>query len=151
MEASASLKIAAPVGRVWKIVTDIEKFKDRISCIKGIEILEKPADGLVGFKWREIREMFGREAEETMWIKEAVEHQYYVAEAKNSGCIYHSRVSLIEEGGVTEVSMSFKSIPQTFMAKLMSPIMYLMKGTIKKAYEKDLKDIEKVVMKSQAS
>lgn len=145
METSASMFINASKEQIWKVVTDIEGAKDRISCIKSIEILEKPRSGLVGLKWKETREMFGKEAEETMWITEAKENQYYTAEAINAGCLYHSTVALIEKEGGVELKMSFKATPQTLLAKLMSPAMFFMKGFIKKAYIKDLEDINEVI------
>ena len=40
------------------------------------------------------------------------------------------------------VSKSFKSTPQTIFAKLMLPVMYLMKGALKKCISKDLNDLK---------
>lgn len=148
MQTSASMHMNATKEQVWAIVTDIENAKDRITCIKDIEILEKPSSGFVGLKWKETREMFGKEAVETMWIKESKENEYYVTEAINSGCIYHSTVALQEKDGGVELTMSFKSTPQSFFAKLMSPLMLMMKGMIRKAFEKDLEDIKQVLAKA---
>ncbi len=147
MQTSASTKINATREQVWNVVTDIEKAKDRIECILDIEVLEKPDSGLVGLKWKEKREMFGKEATETMWIIEAKEYEYYIAEAKNSGALYHSKVELSGEDGDILLAMSFKSTPQTFMAKLLTPMMFMMKGMIKKAFIKDMEDIKKSLSK----
>lgn len=143
METSASLVLKATKEEVWDIVSNIEKAKDRIECIKDIQILERPENGLVGLKWQEKREVFGKEATETMWITEAKENEYYIAEAKNSGCLYHSKVSIEPSHDGVNLVMSFQSTPQTFMARLMSPLMFMMKGVIKKAFVKDLQDIQK--------
>ncbi|WP_127716768.1 SRPBCC family protein [Halobacteriovorax sp. HLS] len=143
MAVSASETIKASIDQVWACVIDIERAKDRIECIKDIEILEKPHSGVVGLKWRETREMFGKEAVETMWITEARENEYYITEANNCGCLYHSTISLKDLGDCVELSMSFKATAQSFSAKLMSPLMFLMGGMIKKAFKKDLQDIKK--------
>jgi len=42
-----------------------------------IEVLEKPDAGFVGFKWKETRKMFGKEATEIMWITDSVENEYF--------------------------------------------------------------------------
>ena len=133
--------IKASIEEVWSLVTDIEKSKDRIECIIDIKILERPEVGVVGLKWEETRKMFGKESTETMWITEAIENDYYKTRAENCGCVYISTISLSKVNEGVELSMSFESIPQTFMAKLMTPMMFLMTGTIKKAFKKDLIDI----------
>jgi hypothetical protein len=45
-----------------------------ISSILKITILNKPANDLVGLKWEETREMFGKEAMETIWITDSVDN-----------------------------------------------------------------------------
>jgi hypothetical protein len=47
---------------VWAAITDIENASEIISGIENIEILEKPANGLVGLRWRETRKLFGKSA-----------------------------------------------------------------------------------------
>lgn len=143
METSANKFMNSSKEKVWEVVTDIERSKERMECIKKIEVLNKPAQGLVGFKWKETREMFGKEAVETMWITEAKENEFYVTEARNSGCLYHSTIRLEEEGKGVRVHMTFKSTPESLLAKLMSPLMLMMKGMVRNAFIKDLEDIKK--------
>lgn len=145
METSASLKINATKEQVWAVVTDIDSAKQRIECILDIEVLERPDSGIVGLKWRETREMFGKQATETMWITEAKDNEYYVTEAENSGCLYHSTIRIIELEDGVELAMSFKATPLSLFAKIMSPMMFMMKGMIKKAFEKDLRDIKNIL------
>lgn len=150
MRTSASIEINGSVEEVWAVVSDIEAAQERIECIKKIEILEKPDTGLVGLKWKETRSMFGKEAEETMWITEAKDKEFYLTEAQNSGCLYHSSVKLKPIANGVLLEMSFASTPQTFLAKLMSPLMAGMKSMIQKAFLKDLNDI-KIAVESHAS
>ena len=135
-------KVNVSKEQAWDVVSDIENASKVFKDIKSIEIMDKPQAGLIGLKWKEVREFMGKEAAETMWITDAEVNKFYMAEAKNSGCLYHSGIHLQEcEGGVM-VSKSFKSTPQTIFAKLMLPVMYLMKGALKKCISKDLNDLK---------
>ncbi len=147
MPISASNIIKASKENVWNAITDIEGATQRISCIKKIEILNKPTEGLIGLKWKETRLMFGKESTETMWITEATEFKNYNTQAENCGCIYKSYVKMEEVEGGIELSMSFESIPKTITAKIMSPLMFLMGGMIKKAFLKDINEIKKSLEK----
>lgn len=143
MQVQASKTIKATKEQTWKVVTDIEGAKSRISGIKDIEILDKPQTGLVGLKWKETRVMFGKEATETMWITKVSELKYYETQAINCGCVYKSTVEIKDDPVGVELSMSFEAYPKTVLAKLMSPLTFLFSGSIKKAFEKDLEDIQK--------
>ena len=142
MSIQANLFINTSPEEAWKVITDIEKAQERIKCIKDIKILERPESGVVGLKWEETREMFGKEAIETMWIDQAVENEFYTTKAENCGCVYTSRVEIVKAENGIELKMSFSAEPQTFVAKLMTPMMFFMKGAIKKAFQKDLQDLK---------
>ena len=143
MKISCSTQVNAPKEKVWDIITNIEKAADHISGIKSVEVLEKPEAGVIGLKWREVRVMFGKEAEETIWITEAVENAYYQTRAESHGAIYISKMAVDEQNGVSTLTMSFDGQAQTAGAKIMSALMGWMfkKGTIK-AIEQDLADIK---------
>ncbi len=147
MAIIASENIKASKEQVWALITDIEKSKDRIECITDIKVLERPERGVVGLKWEETRKLFGKEATETMWITEASEYEFYKTRAENCGCIYISTVSISPSETGVDLSMSFESRPQTFLAKLMSPMMFLMSSSIRKAFKKDLVDIKNCLEK----
>jgi len=59
---------------IWAAITNIENAPDTISGIHKIEVLEKPANGLVGLKWRETRTLFGKPATAEKWITDAAEN-----------------------------------------------------------------------------
>ena len=146
MQLATSIEISKPKEAVWRAITDIESCESMIYSILAIEVLEKPANGFVGFKWKETRKMFGKEETETMWITEAVENQYYCAQAQSHGCVYLSRLSLSESAGKTLLTMSFSAQAQTFGAKLMSALMgFMIKNAMKKELQKDLADIKRFV------
>ena len=141
-----SIPINASKEAIWQVVTDWENAAERISGINSIEVLNKPADGIVGFKWIETRTMFGREATETMWVTEAVENDYYNVAAESHGTKYLTQISIKEENGVNQLVMSFNGTPVSTGAKIMSFLMgWMMKGTLRKAVNKDLEDIKAAV------
>ena len=97
MEVATSVLIQAPRAAVWKRITDIEHAPQTISGIEKVEILERPASGLVGLKWKETRTMFGKTATETMWITDAVEPEFYKTRAESHGAIYVGSLELAEK------------------------------------------------------
>jgi len=148
MKVEVDIKIKAKKEVVWAVITDIANAQNVITGILDLEVLEKPKDkdGLVGFKWRETREMFGKESSETMWITEAVENTYYVVHAQSHGSLYISRLTLKEEDNQMILGMSFFAEGQTFISKILSSIMgFMIKGSMKKMLYKDLEDIKEYV------
>ena len=143
MNFTVSETINAPKEKVWKLITDIENSTDVISAIQKIEVLEKPPTGLLGFKWKETRTMFGKKAEETMWITDVVEGTSYQTQAESHEALYISKLNIDESDGQSVLTMSFDGTPTTFGAKLMSALMgWMFKSATLKALQKDLVDIK---------
>ncbi len=143
MKVSTSVIINAPKEEVWSVVSNIENSANVISSIEKLEVLEKPDSGLVGFKWRETRTMFGKTATEVMWVTDVQENTYYDVRAESHGAVYLSKIYLREEGDKTVLTMDFDAQPQTTMSKIMSFLMgFVFKGATKKALHKDLEDIK---------
>ena len=131
---------------IWAAMTDIEHAAELISGIEKIEILEKPASGLVGLRWRETRMLFGKPATAEKWITDAAENEFYKTRAESDGFIFLSTTSISESGGGMTLSSSHDSQPQTIMTRLMSiPMGLLFKGVAKKALLQDLNDIKSAV------
>ncbi len=149
MKLSTSIEISKPKEDVWRVITDIEHCQGRISSIIAIEVLEKPEAGLVGFKWKETRKMFGKEATEIMWITDSVENEFYSTRAESHGSVYVSRLSLAESAGMTTLTMSFSGEAQTLVARILSALMgILIKSSMKKELQKDLVDIKNYLEQS---
>ena len=143
MNVEVQVTINAPRDRVWKIISDIDKSADVIAGINKIEVLENPDAGLVGLKWRETRTMFGKEATEVMWITEEEEKAYYQTRAESHGSIYVTRLQITDEGEGCALTMRFEGTPQTIGSKLMWAFTgFMARGAMRKALEKDLKDIK---------
>lgn len=144
MEMISSIEIDASPAQVWASVSNIENAANAISGIKSIEILESATGpSIVGLKWRETREMFGREAIETMWITEASDAEFYVTRAESHGSIYISRIELEPTSTGTRLSMRFEGQPVTVAAKVLWLLTgWMAKGAMRKAIDKDLADIK---------
>lgn len=143
MTVSEEVVVRAPRHVVWEVVSSIEDAADTISGIDEVEILERPADGLVGLKWREVRTMFGQTATETMWITEADENSGYSTEARSHGSIYRSRIRLADAPEGTLLGMELSAEPLTLAARVLSFLLRpLITGSVKKAFRQDLLDVK---------
>ncbi len=144
MSIQVTERIQAPRERVWEIITDIEHAAETISAITELTVLERPATGVVGLKWTEARLMFGKEATETMWISAAEENHWYETTAESHGAIYKTRLEIRDAGDGVELSMNFDATPMSLFARIMSVTSFLLNGTIKKAFQRDLQDIKQL-------
>lgn len=141
MTITVSETIAAPRERVWEIVTDYTHWAERISGIIDVEILEPPKEGIVGLKWKETREFFGKEATEIMWVTAAEPTHWYEVRAESHGAIYTTRVSLASLADGTTLTFQFSAQPTTLGARVMSLLSFMFNGSIRKAFQSDLGDI----------
>jgi hypothetical protein len=132
--------IEAPSDKVFAIFADLEHASENIESILGMEILTEGAIG-EGTRWRETRKMMGKECTEEMWISDWRPGSGYTVDCESCGCSYVTDISITPSGGGTEVVMSMKVKPMTFMAKLMSPLTLLFAGTFKKCMMKDIDDL----------
>jgi hypothetical protein len=131
---------------VWAAIADIENASDIIGGIEKIEVVEKPASGLVGLKWRETRMLFGKPATAEKWITDAVEGEYYKTRAESDGFIFLSTTRISEGNDGIMLTSVHDSQPQGIIAGLMSiPMSLLFKGVAKKALLQDLNDIKSTV------
>lgn len=146
MIVEAQVTINGSKAAIWAAITDIENASEAISGIENIEILEKPANGLVGLKWRETRILFGKPATAEKWITDAAENEFYKTRAESDGFVFLSTTSISESSGVVTLASSHDSKPQGIVAKLMSiPMGLLFKGVAKKTLLQDLNDIKAAV------
>jgi hypothetical protein len=143
MLVEVSIDIRAPKASVWAKMTELENAAAFISGIDKIEILEQPASGLVGLKWRETRMLFGKPATADKSITEAVEGEFYKTRAESDGFIFLSTMRLSNSSDGVTLTSVHDSQPQSFGAKVMSvPMGLLFKGVAKKALRQDLIDIK---------
>jgi hypothetical protein len=146
MIVEAQVTINGSKAAIWAAITNIENASKIISGIKRIEVLEKPAGGLVGLKWRETRMLFGKPATAEKWITDAAENEFYKTRAESDGFLFFSTISISESSGGMTLTSSHDSQPQGIVAKWLSiPMLFLFKGVAKRALLQDLNDIKAAV------
>jgi len=145
MIVEVQVTINGPKAAIWAAITNIENASETISGIENIEVLEKPANGLVGLKWRETRMYFGKPATVEKRITDAAENEFYKTRAESDGFVFLSTMSISESSGGVTLTSSHDSKPQGIVAKLKSIPMPLFKGMVKKALLQDLNDIKGAV------
>ena len=146
MIVEAQVTINGSKAAIWAAITNIENASETISGIENIEVLEKPANGLVGLKWRETRMYFGKPAAVEKWITDAAENEFYKTKAEDGGFVFVTTKSISESSGGITLTESHESKPQGIVAKLQSiPMGFLFKGVAKKAVLQDLNDIKAAV------
>ena len=146
MNVQTEIEIKGTKEAVWEAVSDIEKSKEFISGIEGIDVLHQPEEGFIGFKWKETRTMFGKTATEVMTIVEAEPLKYYKTHAESHGAIYESIISIDHQDGKLVLKMGFQGTPVTLMGKLMGLFFdRLMKKSTIKALDQDLQDIKRYI------
>jgi hypothetical protein len=131
---------------IWAAITNIENASETIRGIENIEVLEKPASGLVGLKWRETRMLFGKPATADKWITDAAENVFYKTRAESDGFVFLSTISISESSGGVTLTSVHDSKPQGVVARVLSiPMGLLFKGVARKALLQDLNDIKSAV------
>ncbi len=145
MIVEAQVAIHGSKAAVWAAMTNIENAAEIISGIEKIEVVENPATGLVGLRWRETRILFGKPATVVKWITEAKENAFYKTRAEDSGFVFLTTNRISESGGVVTLTGVHETKSQGFVASLKALPMIFFKGVIKKAILQDLNDIKKAV------
>lgn len=144
MKITQSITINAPIDEVFKTFTNIDTAANTLTGIKQMEIIEGPTQMEVGTKWKETREMMGKDSTEVMWVSELRKNKSYTVDAESHGTKYRSIYTFTEENGSTTVNWEFEGIPQTFGAKLMSIIAFPFMGPLKKMMFKDMEELKAV-------
>jgi hypothetical protein len=150
MIVEAHVAIDGSRAATWAAITDIENAAETLSGIEKIEVVEKPASGLVGLRWRETRIYFGKPATVEKWITDAAENESYQTRAEDDGFMFLSTMRISEGGGGITLTSMHETRPQGIVAKLKSTPMFLFKGVIKKALLQDLDDIKAAVERGRS-
>ena len=145
MLVEAQVTISGSRNAVWAAITDIENASKIISGIQQIEIVDKPARGLVGLRWRETRMLFGKPATVPKWVTTATENESYETRAEDSGFVFITTMRVAGTDGAVTLISSHETQPQGTVARLKALPMVLFKGVIRKAILQDLNDVKAAV------
>ncbi|MBL8000512.1 MAG: SRPBCC family protein [Flavobacteriales bacterium] len=145
MTVEASITVNATKAAVWAATTDIARFAELLSGVEKIEVVEKPALGLVGLKWKETRILFGKPATVEKWITAVKENEFYTTRAEQDGFVFITTNRISGSDGGVVLTGIHETRPQGFTAKLKALPMVLFKGVIRKAILQDLNEVKKAV------
>ncbi len=143
MVVEERIAIRGSRAAVWAVIADIERAAEILSGVEKIEVVEKPAQGLVGLRWRETRMLFGKPATVEKRITEAAEPEFYRTQAEDGGFVFFTTQRLAE-GGAGDVTLAsiHETQPQGLVARLMALPMVFFRGLIRKAIRQDLNDLK---------
>ena len=147
MIVEAQVAINGSKEAVWAAITDIENAASIISGIKNIEVIEKPANGFVGLRWKETRILFGNSATVVKWITDATPNEYYKTKAEDSGFVFVTTFRISPSNGGVTLTSTHETKPQGIVSHLKALPMFLFKGMIRGAIQHDLNDIKAAVEK----
>ena len=137
-----SQRIERPRGEVFRVFTDLDQMPKRIAGIKGVEKLTAGPVG-VGTRFSETREVFGRQATEEMEFTAYEADESYTVECDSHGTHYRSIFQFEPVGDTTDVNVLFEAKPVSLKAKLLAPLGWLMLGTTKKIFQRDVDDLKR--------
>lgn len=143
MDVEVTRTSTAPPDEVWAIMTDLERTAEVLSSVTGIERLDDGDGVRVGTRWRETRELFGREASEELEVTAIDEDaRRYVVEADRRGTHYRSQRSVSPDGEGSLLRMTFGAEASGLTGRLMARTVgrALETGT-REALQQDLDDI----------
>lgn len=140
--------INAPIELVFNTVADIRNFSKAVPDIGDVEFLSDQKTG-VGTRFRETREINGREAATELEVTEYVENDHIHLVSDSHGTVWDSIFTVDEMNGRTNLTLVMEARAYKFLSKLLNPIM---KSFIKKAVEKDMDAVksycESLIMRS---
>jgi uncharacterized protein YndB with AHSA1/START domain len=137
-------QIAAPVERVFELFTDIEHSPERVSGIHKLEVVTSGGFRL-GARWRETREIMGHHVTEEMEVTAFELNRTFTITNNNRGTRVDTQFRFAPTKGATTVSVECTLDPQSFPARLLSPIGWALEGTIREAIARDLDDLKRAV------
>jgi len=141
MKMTMTTWIKATPERVYEIFADVARLPERIEAIKKIELIP-PGPIAVGSQMKETRIMFGREATETFTITALEPGKLFAMTCNSCGVLYNFTHTFAAENGGTRVTLVMDGRTTTFMAWLMSPLGWLMKGMMQTEIQKDLEALK---------
>ncbi|MDH3646598.1 MAG: SRPBCC family protein [Gammaproteobacteria bacterium] len=149
-KVSLSRRIECPRHEVFRLFCDVDRLPSHIGAIKGVEKLTEGPVG-VGTRFRETREMFGKQATEEMVFTDFLADETYTVECDSHGTRYRSIFQFEPVGDKTDVNVRFEVKPLSLAAKLLSPLGWLMIGATKKLLAGDVEDLKKIAESGHAA
>lgn len=133
-------KIAAPVDRVFAVVTDVESLPERDADVVRVEFLSEQRSG-AGARFRETRMMKSRETRTELEITELVENERARFVSDAGGTVWDTLYSVrpLESGAGTELRVELDARPYKVLARLAVPFM---KGMVRRGMDRHIESLK---------
>jgi uncharacterized protein YndB with AHSA1/START domain len=141
-----SSRIAAPVERVFQILTDIEHGPEHVSGIKKIERLT-PGGFSLGTRWRETREILGRLDDAEMEVTAFELNRTYTITHHKAGIRIDAHFTFEPVTDGTTVSIEFGLGHQGLPPGLLSPLEWAIASRVRDVLTHDLADLKDSIEK----
>ena len=146
MQTIVTRSIKAPLATVFETVADIHNFQRVIPNIVRVDMLSDVRSG-VGTRFRETREMNGREVSTELEVTEYVPNDHVRIVSDTQGTIWDTTFRVRDEGGATELVMEMDARAHKILPRLINP---LIRGVVQRAVEKDMDAVKAHCEGSQA-
>ena len=138
MTTPEGVDFVAPLELVFIRISDVRRFAEVNDDVLNIEFLTEQQEG-VGTRFKETRNMNGREATTTLELTEFVANDHVRFISDEGGAIWDTIMSVQPKDGRTELSMVMDARPHKFLARIITP---LIKGMVTKAVVKDMDNLK---------
>ena len=135
---SVSRSIKAPIDLVFSRISDVHSFAEVSDDILNIEFLSETTHG-VGTRFKETRNMSGREATTELELTEFVENERVRFVSDAGGTIWDTVMAVTPNGEYTQLEMNMDARPYKFVARIMNIVI---KGMVTKAVTKDMDNLK---------
>jgi len=109
--------IAAPVGKVFQVVADIEAYPDVFPSVTEIEFIGERRQG-VGTRFTETRFASGRDGTSDVEVTEYVDGDHIRLRDEHLGSTWDTAYSVVDEDGSTLLTMAVEAEPHKLVARL---------------------------------
>ena len=134
-----SRTIGAPVDVVFSTVADIGQFSRAIPHIVKVEYLSDIRSG-VGAKFRETRDMGGRQATTELEVTEWVKNDHVRMVADSHSVVWDSVFTVRPDRGGTQLTLTMDAVARGLLPKLM--VTFFIRGVLQKALEGDMDSVK---------
>ena len=134
-----SRTIQAPLEKVFQVIADPRGFQEAVADITSVEFLSSQQHG-VGTRFRETRNMQGKEHSVVLEVTEQVENECIRIVSDEGGTVWDSVFSVEQQGDAVLMTLVMEVKPYKLKAKLMT---LLIMGHVGKAIEADMDAIVK--------
>ena len=127
-------QINAPLDLVFWTIADVRNFSQAVPSIVRIEFEGDQQEG-VGTRFKETREMNGKEVTVPLEITELIPNERVRMVSDTGGTVWDSVFTVTQSGDIVEMHMEMEARASKIMARVINP---LIRGMVVKGVEADM-------------